>query len=73
MKKLFVILAAMGMMLAMTSCKKICECKKYLGKKPNASLLVDITVGLEDYKDYDVKRCSDLNKKVPEFKDLECR
>ena len=73
MKKLFVILAAMGLALAMTSCKKTCECKTYWGKKPQSEVVIGAIERLEDYKDYDVKRCSDLNKKVPELKDFECR
>ena len=72
MKKLFVILAAMGMTFAMTSCKKTCICEPYQERNaPTSGVILEEKV--EDYKDYGVKRCSDLNKKVPELKDFKCK
>ena len=73
MKKLLLVLVMVGTLFTMTSFKKTCECKTYWGKAPTTEVVVGRTERLEDYENYGVKKCSDLDKKVPELTGFECR
>lgn len=55
MKKVLVILAAAGMLFAMSSCSKTCTCTATV-----AGVSTSTEVNLDDYKDQDIKKCSDL-------------
>ena len=57
MKKLLVILAAAGMLFAMSSCSKTCTCRYYVDGKEDATMTPDeFEVGMG--KEY--KNCSDV-------------
>jgi len=69
MKKLLIVLAAAGMLFAMSSCKKTCTCTVTV-----AGVTTSTEVNLDDYKDQDVKKCSDLGSaNIPGFANYECK
>ena len=59
MKKVLVILAAAGLLFAMSSCKKTCKCTATV-----AGFSREVEVNLEEYKknDSSIKKCSDLSQ-----------
>ena len=68
MKKLLIVLAAAGMMFAMSSCDKNCTCKTYVDG--------EVKVTVDDVDPGEDHKCSDMNT-VIEINDkkngVECR
>lgn len=56
MKKLLVVLAAAGMLFAMSSCDKTCTCKTFLV----GNVVTEYEVEL-DKENTNIKKCSDMN------------
>ncbi|MBQ2574562.1 MAG: hypothetical protein IKO34_03255 [Bacteroidales bacterium] len=59
MKKLLVVLAAAGLLFAMSSCDKTCTCKSFLG----GNVVTESEVEL-DKDNTNIKKCSDMNTYV---------
>ncbi len=59
MKKLLVVLAAVAMLFAMSSCDKKCTCKTFLG----GNVVKEAEVEL-DKENTNIKKCSDMNTYV---------
>ena len=59
MKKVLVILAAAGLLFAMSSCDKTCTCKTFLA----GNVITENEVEL-DKDNTNVKKCSDMNTYV---------
>ncbi len=60
MKKVLVILAAAGMLFAMSSCSKECKCKHYV----NGDLKNETTITKEDMEKLGYEKCKDMNSKI---------
>lgn len=60
MKKVLVILAAAGMLFAMSSCSKECKCKTYV----DGEMKHENTVSKEDLESAGFEKCKDLNSTV---------
>lgn len=60
MKKVLVILAAAGLMFAMSSCSKDCKCKTYV----NDELKNENTITKEELESAGFEKCKDLNSTV---------
>lgn len=64
MKKVFLALAAVAMVAAMTSCKKTCDCTIYGLGEPE-TYEYDLQYIQDTYNAYyniDIQKCSDLNQ-----------
>ncbi len=59
MKKLLVVLAAAGLLFAMSSCDKTCTCKSFLA----GNVVTESEVEL-DKENTNIKKCSDMNTYV---------
>lgn len=57
MKKVLVVLAAAGLLFSMTSCDKKCTCTANV-----IGITASTEVNLNDFKNDNIKRCSDLGK-----------
>lgn len=55
MKKLLVVLAAAGLLFAMSSCSKTCTCTVTV-----MGVTSSTEVNLKDYEDQGIKKCSDF-------------
>lgn len=67
MKKVFLALAAVAMVAAMTSCKKTCDCNIYLGSGEPENYEYDLQYLQDTYNaqyGLDIQKCSDLNEIV---------
>ncbi len=60
MKKVLVILAAAGMLLALSSCSKECKCKYY----SDGDLKSEKTITKEDMESLGFEKCKDMNSTV---------
>ncbi|MBO4614566.1 MAG: hypothetical protein J5709_05575 [Bacteroidales bacterium] len=70
MKKVLVVLAAAGLLFAMSSCKKVCTCTFTV-----MGVSTSTEVNLEEYESPDIKTCSDLGEAltVPGHSDVKCK
>lgn len=69
MKKLLVILVAVSLLFAMSSCKKTCTCTVTA-----MGVTTTTEVNLKDYENYDVKKCSDLGSaNIPGMVSYDCK
>lgn len=60
MKKVLVILAAAGMLFAMSSCGNECKCKHYV----NGDLKSETTISKEDMESLGYEKCKDMNSTI---------
>ena len=61
MKKVFLALAAIAMVAAMTSCKKTCNCTTYLAGDEGTTYEYTIDQLKSLFPEIDVKKCGDIN------------
>ena len=60
MKKVLVILAAAGLLFAMSSCSKECKCKYY----SDGDLKSEKTITKEDMESLGFEKCKDMNSTI---------
>lgn len=60
MKKVLVVLAAAGMLVAMSSCSKDCKCKYYV----DGDMKSEKTISKEDMESLGYEKCKDMNSTV---------
>ena len=60
MKKVLVILAAAGLLFAMSSCSNECKCKRYV----DGDLKSETTITKEDMESLGFEKCKDMNSTI---------
>jgi hypothetical protein len=61
MKKVFLALAAIAMVAAMSSCKKVCDCTTYIAGDEGTTYEYTIAQLQDLFPEIDVKKCADVN------------
>jgi hypothetical protein len=61
MKKVFLALAAIAMVAAMSSCKKVCDCTTYLAGDEGTTYEYTVSQLQTLFPEIDVKKCSDVS------------
>ena len=61
MKKVFLALAAIAMVAAFTSCKKVCNCTTYVADDEGTTYEYTVSQLNDLFPDIEVKKCTDVN------------